>query len=264
MGEHDAAGAEGGGEHAGLDDAAADAAGGLVAAARGHGEVLGKAGPRGRVRREATGDFGPLERGGHEGGVDVQHAHQVLTPTAVAHVEQERAGGVGDVGGELAGEDIADVVLRKQDLGHARVVGGLLVAEPEDLGRGEASERGVADHLDQPALADALGDGVALRGGSLVAPEQGRADDAAVGIEEDGAVHLTGQTERLHVADAVAEGVGDAGEGLEGGFLPVGGVLLRPAGAGGVQRVLDERGRDERAGFVDRDGLGAACADIES
>ncbi len=66
---------------------------------------------------------------------------------AVFDVEEESAGGVGDFGDVVVGEAVADVVFGEEDLAALVEFFGLVFAEPEDLGGGEAGEGGVGDGI---------------------------------------------------------------------------------------------------------------------
>ena len=76
-----------------------------------------------------------------------------LDQRAVGDVEEQRARGVGDVGGEVAGEAEADVVLRQEHRADAGPELGFVAPHPEQLGQREAGERGVARQLDQAGRA---------------------------------------------------------------------------------------------------------------
>ena len=79
--------------------------------------------------------------------VDVERLDHLVAPAARGDVEEQRARGVGDVDGVLVGELEADVVLGQQDVGDAPVDLGLVLGQPQQLGRGEAGERAVAGQL---------------------------------------------------------------------------------------------------------------------
>ena len=70
MREDDARGAEGAGDDAGLDDAVADGAGGLVAAAAHDGRACLEAGGFGAAAGDAAADFGGFVERGQDGAVE--------------------------------------------------------------------------------------------------------------------------------------------------------------------------------------------------
>ncbi len=144
---------------------------------------------------------------------------------------------------------------------------GLVLAHPEELGEGEVGERGVGDELDELFVADGVVEPVGFGLGALVAPDERGAEDAAVGVEHDAAVHLAGEADGFDL-DAVAGG-GCGFEGAEDGFLrgapPVFGVLLGPADVrGGDGGVVGGVGGEDLACAVDEDGAGAAGADVDA
>ena len=148
-GEDDAAGADGGGDGAGLDDAHADGAGTLIAGAGGYGSACGEAGGGGSGGADAGADFGAFEEAGEPGHGDAGGFGDFGGPAAVGDVEQQGAGGLLHVDGELAGEAEADVVLGAEDVGDAGEDFRLVVAHPEELGEGEVGQGGIAGELDE-------------------------------------------------------------------------------------------------------------------
>src|SRR5579859_3056370 len=107
----------------------------------------------------------------------------------------------------------------------------LVIAYPDGLGRGESGERGIAGQVDQPLRADGLGDPVALGGAALVGPDDAGAQRVVLLIQQDQAVHLPREAQRLHVLWRDAQGFGAAQAGLDGGAgcaPPIFGVLLGP------------------------------------
>src|SRR5207342_3708266 len=96
-------------------------------------------------------------------------------PAPLGDIEEEGAGRVRRVDGPLAGEAIADVVLREHDSVDALVDLGLMAAQPQELGRREARERPVPGQLDQAFEPDQSLDLRALCGRALVVPEDRRA-----------------------------------------------------------------------------------------
>jgi hypothetical protein len=101
--------------------------------------------------------------------------------------------------------------------------------------------------------------------GSLIAPDQSWTDDFVIFIEQDGAVHLAGESDG-------GDGFGGEARGLEGfanrqcgGAPPVARILLRPAGRGtGEVGVLFRARRKDRAVFFEEDGAGSAGSDVDA
>jgi len=183
----------------------------------------------------------------------------------VGHVEQQRAGGLLHVDGELAGEAVADVVLGAHDvpdLGEGLRLVGL---DPEELGEGEVGQGGVAGELDEPLVADFFGEPVALGLGAGVAPDERGAQDRAALVEHDGAVHLAGEADG---GDGLAwfRGGGErSADGLLRGAPPVLGVLLGPAGVRRFEGLmLAGSSGDEFSVSVNDNGARTARAHIHS
>jgi hypothetical protein len=84
---------------------------------------------------------------------------------AVGHVEQQGAAGFLHVHGELAGQTVADVVLRAEHVGDLGEDLRLVLAHPEELGEGEVGQRGVAGQRDQTFATDLRFQPIALRVG---------------------------------------------------------------------------------------------------
>ena len=68
---------------------------------------------------DGAGHVGRLEGARQQRQIDVEGAGDLVGPAPVRDVEQERARGVADVGGALAGQAEADVVLGQQHRSHA-------------------------------------------------------------------------------------------------------------------------------------------------
>ena len=141
----------------------------------------------------------------------------------------------------LAGEPQADVVLGQENASDAGVDVGLVLAQPEELRRGEARQRAVPRQPDELAEPDALLDLGALLPGPLVVPEDRRAEHAVGVVEGDEAVHLAGEPDPR---DAVAS---ELGERRLGRAPPVLGVLLRPPGLAASRAGSPPRPREHLA-----------------
>ena len=128
----------------------------------------------------------------------IQHR---LAPVAFRHVEPHRAGGIGHVGGEIARHAKTQIVFRQQDFRHLPENLRLVSLHPQKLGRGKAGHHQVAG--------DRAGSGYAfLKKRTLfctaaIVPENGGSQHAMLAIEQRRAVHLPGNPQRFHVAQAV-------------------------------------------------------------
>ena len=122
----------------------------------------------------------------------------IARPAPPRHIEQQRAGRVGDVGRVLAAQAEADVVLRQQHVADAvphfgscartqsSFVSVKLVSAGFDV---SSSKRSRADRVVQPA---------ALVFGALIAPDDRRAHDLAALVQQHRAVHLAGKPDGRH------------------------------------------------------------------
>ncbi len=104
------------------------------------------------------------------------------------------------VDGVGAGEPVAHVVLGAHDVRDFGEHFRLVVADPQQFGQGEVGERGIGGELDEllaadVAAAELIREPLALRLGADVAPDEGGAQDLAVFVEHDGAVHLAGEAD---------------------------------------------------------------------
>ena len=156
MGEDNAGGADRREGLAVLDDAGADRSRRVVAGAADDDGAFLQAGQGGRLGGHGAGHFGRFIDLAQQVFVDVQLFQHLVRPAAVRDVQQLHPGGVGDLGCELAGQFIPDIVLRQQDFRAFGVIFRLVVADPEDFGGGKAGEGGVGGDLDQPFGADLL------------------------------------------------------------------------------------------------------------
>ena len=201
---------------------------------------------------------------GQHGLVDVQDLQQLIAPAAVGHIQQLHAGGIRDLGGIVAGQHEADIILGQQDVAALGVHIGLVVTHPQDLGQGEAGQGGVGGDGDQLFLADLLVDFVAFLGGTLVAPDDGGTQDFVVLIQHDQAMHLTGNAQGHHIV-LVHAGLHQHGlDGLDSSVPPVLGVLLRPAVVGLVHGILDSGRGHRHAILIEQHRFGAGGAKVDT
>src|SRR5207248_6349838 len=84
-------------------------------------------------------------------------------------------------------------VFGKQKVANAAPVFRFVFANPEHFCQREVGERGIASELNQPLQAEGLREITALLFRADVAPNQRGANDVALFIEKDRAVHLAGE-----------------------------------------------------------------------
>jgi len=177
----------------------------LVAAAADHRRACFEAGGLGRLGRDVTGYLRPFVGFGQPGRRDSQLIQDFPRPVTFGQVEQEHPRAVGLVYGKVAGQLEADIILGQQDVFGPGVHIRLVLAHPQNLGRGEAGQGVVAGDFDEIGLTQRRPDVVALRAGALVVPQDGRAQHLTFLVQQGQAVHLPGQPQGGYI------GAGDAG-----------------------------------------------------
>ena len=210
------------------------------------------------------GDLAAFVYPGQQGLVDVQNLQQLVRPAAVGHIQQLHAAGVADLGGIVAGEHIAHIVLGQENVAAAGVNVRLMLAHPHDLGQGEARQGRVGGDADEIVIADLFGDLVALLLGALVAPDDGGAQHLAVFIQHDQAVHLPGNAQGHHVRRVHAAFADHGFHRGRGGVPPVEGILLSPAVAGLAHGILHRGGADHAAFLVKKHGFGSGGTQVDT
>ena len=249
-------------EVARLDRARAVVLHGAVGRAARDGRAGGQA-RRGRgLRRDAAREVRGLEQARELAGTEPGQLRELGVPVLPRHVEEERALRLDAVGGRLAREEEAHVVLHEEDVLRAGEDVRLVRLEPHQL-RQRPGRRG---HL-VAAREDALGGAapaqrLALGGRALVGPHDRAAHRLPVRVEEDGVVRGAVERERgdAREVDALA---GELRERRAERLPPVRRVLLAPAGMLVVRRVFDRRLAGERAVLgADRRDLAPAGSEV--
>ena len=214
----------------------------VVAGTADHRSTLLEARQLGSLCGDIAGDLRGLVHLAQHGLIDVQLLKDLVGPAAVRHVQKLHTGSVRNLSGKFAGEHIADIVLGKQDMAALRVDFRLIVAHPEDLGRGKAGQGGICGDLDQSLPADLLRDLLALLRGTLIAPEDRLAQHFSCLVEHDKAVHLPGKADTRDICVVYSALLHNILNGAGNRIPPVVRVLLRPAVLRLVHRVF-HRGR---------------------
>ena len=139
---------------------------------------------------------GPSKVGGSQAAGISSAASTSADQSRAARSNRMVPGAVGLVEGVVAGQPQAQVVLGQEDVGRPGPHLGLMVADPDELRRGEPGQRVVAGDLDQPLATDRRADRVAFGRGPLVVPQDRRAEDPVGLVEQHQPVHLAGQPDR--------------------------------------------------------------------
>ena len=115
------------------------------------------------------------------------------------------------------------------------------------------------------SLADLFGQPVALGLGALIAPDEGGAEDLAVGVEHDAAMHLAGEAEGFDLGPGGSKVCQNALNGFDGGAVPVLRILLGPADVLGVDGgVFGAVRAEDGSAAIDENCACAAGADVDA
>src|SRR5260370_31487817 len=100
-------------------------------------------------------------------------------------IEQQSAGSIRHIGGSIAGEAEADIVLWKHHSANTFPVFRFVLANPKQSCEREICQCGIAGELDEPLLANLGGQIAALLFSANVAPYQTGANNATLLIEHN-------------------------------------------------------------------------------
>ena len=165
----------------------------------------------------------------------------------------------------FAGETQTDVVFRQHYFADALPVLRLVFADPQEFREREIRQRRIAGQLDEAFEADGAIELFRLRFRPLITPDERGANDFVVFIEQDGAVHLAGETDSGDGTGIEAGKLQRFANGQSGRAPPVARVLLRPARLrAGKVGVLFRAGGEDRAEIVENDGARAAGSDVDA
>ena len=139
------------------------------------------------------GHFRPLVRPWQPRSIDLQGVHDLGRPISRGEIEQQRAGAVRLVQRVIAGEPQAQVVLGQQHVPDPAPDVWFVLADPHQLGRGQAGHGVVAGDLDEALGTDCGADEVALARSALVVPQDRRSEHLVRFVEHDQSVHLAGE-----------------------------------------------------------------------
>ncbi len=246
-----------------IDEAAAGRLDHRVTAAADHRQAARQPKPVGQIVAQPAGHLVRFVSARHHRCRDLDALEQGLAPLPPGHVEEPGAGGLGDLGGMLAGEQQPNVVLGVQEALEPRVALGLLVAQPDDLAAGIADQHRVVGHAQETVEPTRpLGDPGTLPGVALVVPQDCRADDLVAGIERHQPVHLPRKADPEDL-ERVADALPHGRKPLFHGTPPIGRVLLGPAGPGRAQGVARGMLRQDDATAIDDQHLGRRGPDID-
>ncbi len=263
--EDDARGADGRADRARPHEPHAHRARRLIARARDDGRAHRKSRRLSARGRHTPRHLCRLERARKKCAFYADRVEHLFRPLAPPHVEDERPRSVGHVGRVLAGQAQAHVIFRQQHRAHARPDFRLALAHPEHLRERKAFERRVRHELYQALGPDALGYRATLLVRAQVAPDDRGAQRRVVPVQQNGAVHLSGEPDAGDLFGAHAFGREHRAHRRRARAPPVARVLLGPARVRrGERRVLDGRAGDDTSRLVNHERAAAARPDVDS
>ena len=128
----------------------------------------------------------------------IQHR---LAPVPFRHVEPHRTRGVRHVAGKIPRHAKTQVVFRQQNLRHLTENLRLMALHPQEFWRGKTGHHQVARNF-TGCRHTLLKDRALFRTAAIV-PENSRAQNAMLTIQQRCAMHLPGNAQRFHVAQAM-------------------------------------------------------------
>jgi hypothetical protein len=138
-------------------------------------------------------------------------------------------------------------------MGDAREQLGLVLAHPQQLGRGEAGHREVAGDGAQPR--HARGERAALGGAAAVVPEDGGAQHLVLCVHRHGTMHLARQADGAHGRQRHSLRAPQLGHHRFQRLPPLRGRLLRPQRRGPIDRERRPRQCDDAVVRRQQQGL---------
>jgi hypothetical protein len=181
----------------------------------------------------------------------------------MGYVEKQSARSVGHVRGALASEAESDVILGKQKVSNAVPVFGFVFSNPKNFGEGEIRQSRIAGELNQALQTKSACEIAALFFCADVTPNDRGADDAAVFVKKDSAMHLAGEANAGNVFAREIRSLECVANRCAGGAPPVFRMLLGPADLRRGEGLMVFRGRrDNGAAAIDYDRARPARANV--
>ena len=220
----------------------------LIARARHHRRAGLQAGAGGSRLGHMTDDLLRFMESRQAVGAEPNRIEHGIRPAAMRHIEQQGARGIRHVDRPHPGEAEADVIFGQQKAVKSPPDPGFVGPHPQQLGERKVGERGVGSQLHQALRPDGFVEIAALGRGALIAPDEGRAQNLIVAIQQHRAVHLAAKPDagNLRGRDLrIREQFPNRGLA---GLPPVVRILLCPPAAWRRKRlVFVDSGRDDRA-----------------
>ncbi len=200
---------------------------------------------------------------GHLVGVEPDLVEKVGVPFLLAHVEcdaDQRC--VRVIGDGLSRELHRRIVSRRLHLVGLVVEFGAVVLFPQQLGRGVIAVDGVRAQLEHALFPDFLPHPIAFPGGPAVHPDMRHLQRAKLLVDEDARRRKRAYADALDVLGVDAGLLYRVLDRVRNGVPVPFGVVLRPAGTGCHQRVLDEVAAQHVAFNVHDDGFRPAGSHV--
>ncbi len=152
------------------------------------------------------------------------------------------------------------MILGEQHPARVPELDGFDVAQPEYGRRLTGGQCRAAADLDQTLSPDAFADELRLRCRAPIAAEDRGPNRIASRIDK----HAAGLAGQSQAADLATGFRGDGGQDIRRGAPPIPGILFDPAGTRGLGPIPERRRSDDPPGLIDRDGMGALGANVET
>ena len=256
--KHHAAGADGDKRFAVFHHTGTDSRRRVVAGAAHYRRAFAQPGEGRRFFGNGAGHFRRFVHFGKQGFINIQFLKDFVAPAAVFDIQQLHTGSIGHFGGKFAGQFIAHIVFRQQDMGAFCVNFRFVVAHPQNLRSRKARHGRVGRDFDQALFAHFFRQFFAFFGGTLVAPDNGTAQHFAFFIQHDKSVHLPGNAQPADIRRIHAALRNDRPDGLRRRVPPILRVLFGPAVLGLVHGIFHGFMRDHIAFGIKQHGFGAA------
>ena len=221
---------------------------------------------RARLQTEFRGEFGPkaarrvatLDKPRHVLPPQIRRGQKRIRPVPRAGIEPACPGGVRHLGDSFACQPEPEVILGQEHPLDPREGVGIVVPEPDKLGRGEARKDDVARNRPEARI------GVERRRlliGPRVVPEDAGANGRIACVQHRRPVHLTGKADPAHAAQVMFRR--QLPKRRLAGNDPVARPLLGPARMRALHVEMRGSARNRLLVAIDQKGLQPRCAQIE-
>ena len=178
------------------------------------------------VTGQRSGDFAGFVHLAQQALIDLQQVQQLIRPAAVRHIQQLHAGGIRNLGGILAGENQAQIVLRQQNVTALLVDLRLVVPDPQNLCSCPSGQCRICGDFHELLLTGRAVHLVHFRNCPLVAPDDGVPQHLIVLVQHDQTVHLSGDADAFDFLFRSTALCDYCLNGLDHGIFPVCRILF--------------------------------------